>query len=50
MSDLLSKSLTQLRGIAQSYDIPDIFSKDTFQLVQAIEMKQQAVVPKVDPS
>lgn len=43
---LSSKSLTELRGIAQSYNIPDIFQKDQRQLVQAIEMKQKAMLPE----
>lgn len=34
-------SLTKLRGMAQSYDVKDIFTKDAPQLVQAIESKQQ---------
>lgn len=42
---LASKSLTELRSIAQSFDIPDIFSKDQLQLAQAIEMKQQNMLP-----
>lgn len=40
-----NKSLVQLRGIAQSYDIPDIFAKDAKQLEQAISLKQQAAIP-----
>lgn len=39
---LRHKSLHQLRGIAQSYGISDIFSMDDKQLIQAIEIKQQA--------
>jgi hypothetical protein len=42
---LLNKSLVELRGIAQSFNIPDIFQKDTIQLIQAIEMKQQGITP-----
>jgi len=47
---LLSKSLTELRGIAQSFGVSDIFKKDQLQLVQAIEMKQQSLapVPKIE--
>lgn len=42
---LRKKSLTELRGIAQAFGVPDIFQKDIMQLAQAIEMKQQAMVP-----
>lgn len=46
MSVLLKDTpLTQLRGIAQSFNVPDIFSKDALQLAQAIELKQQAMIP-----
>ncbi len=40
------KTLTQLRGIASSFGIPDIFSKDRDQLIQAIEMKQVKMMPE----
>lgn len=43
---LANKSLTELRGIAQSFDIADIFQKDQAQLIQAIELKQQAIAPE----
>lgn len=43
---LRDKSLTDLRSIAQGYGIADIFQKDKPQLLQAIELKQQAMVPK----
>lgn len=43
---LSKKSLTELRGIAQSFDVADIFQKDQRQLIQAIEMKQQAIAPE----
>ncbi len=43
---LRDKSLTDLRGIAQSYDIADIFQKDVAQLVQAIELRQEQLQPK----
>lgn len=46
MSALKGKSLTALRGIAQSYSIPDIFQKDELQLRQAIELKQQDMTPQ----
>lgn len=42
---LANKSLVELRGIAQSLSIPDIFQKDSVQLVQAIELKQQSFAP-----
>lgn len=42
---LSDKSLTQLRGIAQSLDIPNIFQKDKAHLIQAIELKQSASIP-----
>lgn len=42
---LANKSLIELRGIAQSFNIADLFQKDKTQLVQAIEMKQQALIP-----
>lgn len=43
---LRNKSLTELRGIAQSFGIPVDFSKDAVQLAQAIEAKQKDMVPK----
>lgn len=43
---LQNKSLVQLRGIAQSYGIADIFQKDEKQLVQSIELKQRELEPK----
>lgn len=42
---LSSKSLIELRGIAQSFDIPDLFQKDRNQLLQAIALKQEALIP-----
>lgn len=42
---LLNKSLVELRGIAQSYNIPDIFQKTPIQLIQEIELKQEAAIP-----
>lgn len=42
---LQSKSLTDLRGIAQSFGVADIFTKDKNALVQAIELKQQGIAP-----
>lgn len=46
---LRDKSLTELRGIAQSFGIEDIFKKDIVQLTQAIEMKQQGMIPDYKP-
>lgn len=43
---LQGKSLHQLRSIAQGYGIADIFQKTETQLRQAIEIKQQELVPK----
>lgn len=46
---LWGKSLTELRGIAQSFGVADIFQKDIAQLVQAIEAKQDAMLrPEAD--
>lgn len=42
---LQNKSITELRGIAQSFGVADIFQKDKTQLVQAIEMKQAGIAP-----
>lgn len=42
---LNNKSLTQLRAIAQSYDVADIFQKDAILLIQAIELKQKGMIP-----
>lgn len=43
---LRNKSLTDLRGIAQSYGVTDLFSKDAAHLIQEIERKQKAMAPK----
>ena len=43
---LSNKSFTELRGIAQSFGVDDIFKKDEKQLIQAIEMKQMDLAPK----
>ncbi len=43
---LNNKTLTELRAIAQSFDVPDIFQKDPLQLMQAIELKQKAMIPE----
>lgn len=43
---LAGKSLVELRGIAQAFGVKDIFQKDALQLRQAIEIKQQALIPE----
>lgn len=43
---LEKKSLHELRGIAQSYGIGNIFSKESAQLIQEIGLKQQALTPE----
>jgi hypothetical protein len=43
---LRNKTFVELRGIAQSFGIADIFSMDQNQLIQAIELKQQSMVPE----
>lgn len=43
---LEDKTIHQLRAIAQGFDIPDIFSKDRNQLVQAIELKRDKMIPE----
>ena len=46
---LASKSIHDLRAIAQSFAIVDVFSKDAVQLRQAIELKQSDMAkPKQD--
>jgi len=42
---LKGKSITELRGMAQSFGVQDIFTKTDLQLIQAIEMKQEAMQP-----
>ncbi len=42
---LRDKSLTELRGIAQSFGVDDIFKVDNKKLIQMIALKQQALVP-----
>lgn len=46
---LRNKSLTELRGIAQSFGVADIFTKDQLQLIQAIELRQQDMQPTTAP-
>lgn len=45
MRELRSEPLVKLRGMAQSFGVSDIFSKDAVQLSQAIESKQKAMTP-----
>lgn len=45
MSELRNKSIHELRGIAQSFGIPDIFEKDVVRLQQEIEIRQQKLIP-----
>lgn len=44
-NELSKKSIHDLRVIAQSFGVPDIFEKDALHLVQEIELKQQNLVP-----
>lgn len=46
---LAGKSLVELRSIAQSYDIPDIFEMTDVQLRQAIESKAQVMAQSFAP-
>ena len=46
MSALASKSIHDLRSIAQSFGVADIFSKSKEHLIQAIELKQAKLVPE----
>lgn len=46
---LSQKSLHQLRGIAQSFGVTDIFEKDARQLAQEINIKQGALAPPPAP-
>lgn len=43
------KSLHQLRVIAQSFGIKDIFQKTDIQLRQEIELAQQSLIPPTTP-
>lgn len=43
---LKNKSIHDLRGIAQSFEIANIFSMDEAQLRQAIELKQNELIPE----
>lgn len=40
------KSLTELRALAQSLGVPDVFKKERNQLEQAVLLKQQEAAPK----
>jgi len=44
--NLEGKSIHELRAIAQSFEIDDIFSKDADQLTQAIEIERNELIPK----
>jgi hypothetical protein len=45
MSALSTKSFTELRTMAHALEVPDIFQMDRAQLQQAIELRQQAMIP-----
>ena len=40
-----NKTIPELRAIAEGYGIPDLFSKDKAELLQAIRGKQTASIP-----
>ena len=42
---LRDKSLSDLRAIAQGYGVENLFEKDAAHLIQAIELKQEAMIP-----
>jgi len=46
MSSIQSKSITELRAIAQGYGVDDIFKKDQTQLLDAIRQKQTNMQPE----
>lgn len=46
MNSLEEKTLHEIRGIAQSFGITDIFEKDIKQLSQEIRLKQQSLIPQ----
>lgn len=46
---LRNKSIHELRAIAQGFGVGDIFSLDALQLAQAIELRQQAMIPEPTP-
>lgn len=43
---LKNKTIHEIRAIAQGFGIPDLFSKDKDQLLQAISLKQDAMIPE----
>lgn len=45
MTNLTTKSIHELRTIAQAFGVPDIFEKDENQLRQAISIKQTDMIP-----
>lgn len=44
--NLRAKSLSELRGIAQAFQVSDIFEKDAAHLIQEIEIKQNKMAAK----
>lgn len=45
VAELRNKSIHDLRVIAQSFGVTDIFEKDAIHLAQEIELKQQRLIP-----
>lgn len=45
-SGLTNKSIHDLRAIAQTFGVKDIFAKDQKRLIQDIEIKTQDMIPK----
>jgi hypothetical protein len=46
MTELKDKSVHELRAIAQTFDIDNIFSMDAGQLAHAIEIKRVELIPE----
>lgn len=46
---LEDKTLTELRGIAQTMGVPDVFSKTKPQLSQAVSLKAEGMVKAPEP-
>lgn len=46
MTNLRDKSIHELRAIAQTFGIDDIFSKDVHMLAQSIEIVRNDMIPK----
>ncbi len=46
VTGLKGKSIHDLRAIAQTFGVKDIFGKDAIHLIQEIELKTQQMVPK----